>query len=196
MNKHRENLLKLIKMITAIQKKQIRNARDWDVEESKTGVYLADYDLLSLRELSRMFIEELNSKYLGCTQDDEIVKFIEEISLWFENIYNAIVEDERTSSDDIRKMKICGQLKNDYNKVYNEAKGTVCLEDNETNEFKCIDGFKFGKSNKSKKETYISNNQQPITINVTFTGDQEENTISIENFTKSFEKYVNSRSSM
>lgn len=192
MKEHKENLVKLIKMITTIKENQILHAISNRLDESKADTYIFDGDLLSLRELTRMFIDELNSKYLKCHEDDEIVKFIKDISSWFGRIYDEIIEDKRTNIEDIKTMKICGQLRKDYDKVYSEAQGIKIRGcDNSIVATINNDRFEFGKRNMPKENYTTNNNVQPITINVTFTGDENTNKTSADELVKYLEGYVN-----
>jgi hypothetical protein len=163
MNQHRENLQKLIKIIEVIKLKgHIGN----------TLLYFDNETIVSLRELTRMFIDELDSEHLECKKDDEIILFIEDTINKLKITYDNIIKEELTNSENIKLFKICGQLIKDYGKIYSESKGTVCLKDDETDEFKCMDGFNFGKRNKPIKDIYTSNSfQQPITINLTVNGE-------------------------
>jgi len=178
MKEHRENLLKLIKMITTIKEIQERYNIEDGMEESKLDTYIHEGNLLSLRELTKMFIEELNSDNMQCDKDDEITIFIQNMSLWFSRVYDAVIKNKRTSGDDIKTMKISGQMKKDYDKVYNDSE--VKYKSPNSDEF----SFYYLNFGKKPKEQNISNTQQPITFNITFTGDRKENEFSVEKLEK------------
>lgn len=145
MKEHRENLLKLIRMIMTIKREQERHNADNDsIEKSKRDTYIYEGNLLSLRELTKMFIEELNSEYMHCEKDDEIVSFIKNMSLWFSRVYDAVIENKRTLDVDIKTMKICNQLKKDYDNIYNNAETKYINQ--ETKEW-YVHHFDFGKQN-------------------------------------------------
>lgn len=188
MNQHRENLLKLIKLIESIKEKEKIENIQAGISNLKLELYiLRNESIISIRELIKMFIEELNSEYMKCNLDDEIVKFIEGMLMWLNGIYDNIVEERLTDNESIKTLKICGQLIKDLSKVYEGSKDTKELFDGVAMAFQ-NKYLEFGKRNKPIKEDYTINNsyEQPITINLSINGDNTN----IDEFTKSFEKYV------
>lgn len=186
MKEHKERLLDLIKMMKGIKKgifdKYTKRCIP-PLTEDEAKRYIDIETLISVRELTRMFVEELNSEYLQCEKDDEIVKFIEDIIEWLQLSYEYIIEGNNYSSG-IKDLKICTQSLNDYRKIYNDAE--IKFKDKDSGEFS-LHYFSFGK--KPKEQQYTSNTVQPITINLTFTGDSKENEITAEKLKNMIEKY-------
>lgn len=189
MGKHKEKILRLIKMMEAINKEnRIENKERYiNMKSENLDKYIEYERLISIRELSKMIIEELNSEYMQCKYSDEVVAFIEKIIDWIEAVYNYTI-DNNASSNNVKTLKICSQLVEDYTKVYDDASKVYARKDGDIIFSINKNGFEFGKRNKLIKENYTINNslQQPITINLSINGDKTN----IDEFTKLFEKYV------
>jgi len=186
---HRENLLKLIKMMKGVYNESIIDNKSREISDDNSKKYISYERLLSIRELTRMFIEELNSSNLKCLDGDEIVGFIEDTVKWLQSSYDFTIENN-VGSTGVKSLKVCSQSLNDYKKVYNEAKESKVIKGS-GNVVAIIDnvrGLEFGKRNLSK-EQYTSNIVQPITINLTFTGDSKENEITAEKLKNMIDKY-------
>ena len=162
MNKHREELLKLIKMINLIRKEGYDNYILKGVEESKADLYLSDDKIISIRELTRILIKELESEYMTCSLDDEIIVFIKNMIEWFKNLYDFVIEQECT--DGIKRMKICNQLREDYENIYD--KGKIMYKSPTEKEYSLVK-FEFGKKLSSKvvfDKTGMTLNEGALTI--------------------------------
>jgi hypothetical protein len=123
MNQHRENLLKLIKMMRRVEKDCfIKYTEHCSPKLSKEEAvrYIDTETLISIRELTRMFIEELNSEYLQCEENDEIVIFIRDMIEWIQSAYDYIIEGNKYSGG-VKELKICSQSLNDYKRAYEKA---------------------------------------------------------------------------
>lgn len=170
MNTHRENLQKIIKVIKTIKRKGgIGNFNEIGIRE--ISLHFNCESIVSLREVTRMFIEELNSEYMECRKDDEIIECIENILKALKETYDNIVENEFTNSEDIKLFKICGQLIKDYEKLYNDAKIELLTLGEE---LPLTNGFAFGKKYSTiEKEIHKHSNSfnQPMTINLSVNGE-------------------------
>ena len=186
MKEQRERLLGLIKMMEAIRQENFTSNKEGCSEsmtDNEADYYIPDFRLTSIRELTRMFVEELYSKYIQCSEDDEIVIFIKNMIIWLKSAYNFIIENNACGLA-VRQLKLCNQSLKDYESVYEEAETKYINPD--TKEY-YIHHFSFGK--KPKDQQYTSNTVQPITINLTFTGDSKENEITAEKLKNMIDKY-------
>lgn len=150
---HRENLLKLIKMMKGVYNENIADNTSRGILDSELKQYISYERLLSIRELTKMFIEELNSEYLRCSESDEIFKFIEDTIEWLQLAYNYIIENNSGCSG-VKSLKICSQSLNDYKKVYEDAKNTkdVKIKGKAYVSIKNSGAFEFGKRYSHKVE--------------------------------------------
>jgi hypothetical protein len=166
MNKHRENLLKLIKMMEAIQQESILDNKTRDMIESESERYIQFNRLISIRELTRMFIEELNSEYLKCSEGDEIVRYIEDMIEWLQLAYDFTIE-HNAGSTGVKSLKICNQTLNDYKNIYDKAK-IMYKAPSET--YSILKVFEFGKKP-------ASFNEKSMTVNNKITYQKNHDTI-------------------
>lgn len=188
MNQHRENLLKLIKMMNAIKEENYLSNKtqyEFSLTDYEFTCYISDDRLISIRELTRMFLDKLNSEYLQCADGDEIVKFIEDMIEWLQSAYNFII-DNKAGSSSVKSLKICSQSLNDYKDVYEKAQLIPCHEPNKNIiQIKNSNGdFIFGRKEKEYKLS-----TQPMTINITFTGDEKSNQLSVEKLKDMIDKW-------
>jgi hypothetical protein len=187
MDQQRENLQKLIKVIKTIKSKgNIQNVKTIGIRE--ISLHFNSESIVSLREVTRMFIEELNSDYLECRKDDEIIKCIEDIMEALKETYDNIVEHEFTKSEDIKLFKICGQLIKDYEKLYNEAKIDLVTLREKTPLTKA---FAFGKKYSPIKTIHTNNNSfnKPITINLSVNGENIDAEKIVSELVENIKKY-------
>jgi hypothetical protein len=150
MNQHRENLQKLIKMMKGVYDESITDNKSREMLESEAERYISYERLLSIRELTRMFIDELNSEYMQCSEGDEVVGFIEDTIEWLQFAYDFTIE-HNAGSTGVKSLKVCSQALNDYKKVYKEAKESRVIKGtgNVIATIENVRGFEFGKRNKS-----------------------------------------------
>lgn len=190
MKEHRENLLQLIKMMKGVYAESVVDNKSREMSDDNSKKYISYERLLSIRELAKMFIEELNSEYLKCSKGDEIVEFIKDIIKWLQSAYDFIIEN-KAGSTGVKNLKVCNQSLNDYKKVYKEANEPSIIKGGRTVIATILnEEFEFGKRNMPIREQYTSNSIQPITVNVTFTGDEDINKKSADEFVKYVEKHI------
>jgi hypothetical protein len=217
MNQHREILQKLIKMMGAIKQENYETNSikcEFSLTDQEFTCYIPDDRLISIRELTRMFIEELNSEYISCSVDDEIVVFIKDMIEWLQSAYNFII-DNKAESSSVKSLKICSQSLNDYKKVLSDSQKTKNIRGvGHTIGTISSDGFEFGRKsdedfaivNKSETirspeitkkldEIYESlknlTEVKPINLAITFSGDEKSNQINIEKLKETIIKYSN-----
>lgn len=235
MNQHRENLQKLIKMMKGVYDESITDNKSREMLESEAERYISYERLLSIRELTRMFIDELNSEYMQCSEGDEVVGFIEDTIEWLQYAYDFTIE-HNAGSTGVKSLKVCSQALNDYKKVYKEAQTSTVIKQEGQGKI-VIEKIEFGKRNlkiayggttpenlpnnkplavlhitekvlnsedtKKFDEIYdyviktkelLNFNSikeaQPTTVNITFTGDDKVNKMTVEKLEEIIDRVV------
>jgi hypothetical protein len=195
MNKYRENLLKLIKMMEAIRQENFNDNKERYPEtmtDNEAEYYIPNDKIVSIRELTRMFVKEIESEYMKCSEGDEVVRFIEDMIQWLSGAYDFIIENNACSSS-VKNLKICNQSLEDYREVYEKSQlktvvnadhGTIAYLKNKNNEF-IFD----------KKKMDDKDNLQPINFNITFTGDVKSNEITASKLESMMKKILEKQSS-
>jgi hypothetical protein len=183
MDEHREKLERLFDMMWEIVKKEKEyNKMTYKVGswESIDSVRLET--ICSIRELSRMYIKELNSVKMNCVKDDDVVLDIKSMTKWLEEVYGYILKNKKI--EEVKILKIVNQLLEDYSEVYEKAK-VMYKSPNVT--FYNLNNFEFG-----RKEKEYSNNNQAVNLNIYFNGDENMNRVNIEKITKALKESLNS----
>lgn len=184
-DEHRENLQKLIKMMEGIHNESIIDNQSREMLDNESERYISYEILLSIRELSKMFIEELNSRYMQCAEGDVIVQFIKDMIQWLQLAYNFTIE-KNSGGTGVKSLKICNQVLNDYKRVYNEAHTSNVVKESCGKIF--VEVIEFGKINKTSN-SYL--NENPLNIDIVITGDKVKNGFTHESLEKIIKKVVN-----
>ncbi|MBY6838731.1 hypothetical protein [Clostridium botulinum] len=134
MNKNKQELLGIIKMIEGIRKEEYKRYIDMGSTVYEASINIGVNKLICIKELSKIFIAKINEDYMELSENDTIVEFISEMVRWFEEIINHIIDcpnSELYVCDEsiIKIFKMSHQLKDDFKKLYENSRRLIKTSD-------------------------------------------------------------------
>lgn len=132
MNKNKQELLGIIKMIEEIRKEEYKRYIDMGATEYESSINIGVNKLICIKELSKIFISKTNEEYMELSENDTIVEFISEMARWFEEIINHMIDYSDPKLYDetsIKIFKMSHQLKDDFQKLYENSRRLIKTSD-------------------------------------------------------------------
>lgn len=146
MNKNKQELLGIIKMIEGIRKEEYIKYIDMGLPEYEASINVGVNELMCIKELSKIFISKINEEYMELRENDTVVEFISEMRRWLKELISYIVDctDFKSYGANVIKIfKMSHQLKDDFQKLYENARRLIKTSDKT---IVVVDKFIFGRT--------------------------------------------------